>query len=250
MRRLLATLAGVLVLAIAIAAFAPASLVDARLDSMTGGAIRLAEARGTLWHGGGRLTSPDGLWRLPVHWTLDPLPLLSGVTSIRLDAANAAADALRGRLEFRDHRILAESLVARVPAAAVATLAGPAATQAGGDIEVRVDALTLAPTGSSGGLAARWQNARLVGAGWPVLDLGTVTAKLSVRGNALAGPVSNESGVVRVSGDVSIAPDRVAADLRLTPNATASPAVQKALSALGTPDASGVVSLRLDRRTR
>lgn len=250
MRGLLVTVAGVLALAIAIAAFAPASLVDARLDSMTRGALRVADARGTLWHGGGRLTSPDGLWRLPVHWTLDPLPLLGGVTSIRLDAPDAAADALRGRLEFRDHRIAAESLVARVPATVVATLAGPAAPQAGGDLEVRIDALTLAPTGSSGGLAARWQNARLVGAGWPVLDLGTVTAKLTVRGNALAGPVSNENGVVRVSGDVSIGADRLAADLRLTPDASATAAVQKALAALGTPDASGAVSLRVDRRTR
>lgn len=244
------TLAGLLVLAIAIAAFAPATLVDARIDSMSGGALRVSDAHGTLWRGRGVLASPRGPWRVPVQWTLEPLPLLVGVTSIRLGLSDAATEGPRGRIELRDNRIVADSLVARIPATLVASLAAPATVQAGGDVDLRIESLTLAPTGSSGAIAAQWRNARLLGIGWPVIDLGTLTARLTVRGNSLAGPVSTRGGEVRVSGDVTIGADGVGADLRLTPEASAPAAVHKALASLGTPDASGTVALRVDRRMR
>ena len=162
----------------------------------------------------------------------------------------SAAHGLRGRVEFRSNRAVADALIARVPATVVASKSGPLAIQAGGDIDLRIDALALAPSGSSGGVSAQWRNARMVGAGLPVLDLGTLIAKLTVRGNALAGPVLNQGGAVRISGDVSIGADRVNADLRLQADASATPAVRTALEALGPADANGAVALRVDQSTR
>ncbi len=161
-----------------------------------------------------------------------------------------AAHGVRGRVEFRANRAVADSVVARLPASIVASISDPGALQAGGDIELRTDALMLAPSGSSGSVVAEWRNARLVGVGWPVVDFGTLSAKLTVRGNALAGPVSNRAGAVQVSGDVSIGADRIAADLRLVPDASAPPAVRNALESLGPADASGAVAVRVDRSTR
>lgn len=250
MKRVLVTVVGLSLLAATIAGFAPASLVDARVASISRGMLRVSDAQGTLWRGRGVLTSPDGRWRVPVEWTLDPLPVLSGVTSIAFAMPENAAHGVRGRVEFRANRAVADSLVARVPADVVASMSGPAAMQAGGDIELRTDALALAPTGSSGSVAAQWRNARLVGVGLPVVDFGTLTAKLTVRGNALAGPVASQAGTVQVSGDILIGADRIAVDLRLMPDASAPPAVRKALEALGPADASGAVLLRLDRSTR
>ena len=248
--RVVAMFLGLLVIAAAIAGFAPASLVDARLASISHGAVRVSEAQGTLWQGQGVMTSPDGQWRMPVAWTLHPLPLLSGVTAITLGMPEDAAQGVRGSVEFRSNRAAADSLIARVPASAVASKSGPLAIKAGGDVDLRIDALSLAPSGSSGGVSAQWRNARVVGTGWPVLELGTLNAKLAVRGNALAGPVSNQGGAVRISGDNSIGADRINADLRLHADATATPAVRAALEALGPADASGAVALRVDRSTR
>jgi type II secretion system (T2SS) protein N len=250
MNRFLVTVVGLLVLAATIAVFAPASLVDARIASISRGTLRVADVQGTLWRGRGVLTPPDGRWRLPVEWTLQPLPMLSGATSIAFGAPDGAAQGVRGRVEFRAGRTVTDSLVVRVPATVIASMSGPAAMQAGGDIELRSDALELAPTGSSGSVAGLWRNARLVGAGLPLVDFGTLTAKLIVRGNALAGPISSRDGSVQVSGDIAIGADRIAADLRLIPDASAAPELHKALAALGPADASGAVSVRVDRNTR
>ena len=241
---------GLLVVAATIAVFAPASLVDARVASISRGTLRIADAQGTLWRGHGVLTPPDGRWRVPVEWTLRPLPLLGGATSIELTVPEGAAQGVRGRIELRASRALADSLVVRVPATAVTSMSGPSALQPGGDLELSSDALELAPTGSSGSVAAHWRNARLVGAGLPVLDFGTLTAKLTMRGNALAGPVTSQGGMVLVSGNVSVGAERIAADLRLLPDASAPPELHKALATFGPVDASGAILVRVDRSTR
>jgi general secretion pathway protein N len=250
MKHVLVAIVALLVFAAAIAAFAPASLVDAQVAEISRGVVRISDAQGTLWRGRGMLTSPDGRWRVPVQWTVDPMLLLSGVTSIAFAMPEHASHGVNGRIELRANRGRADALNVSAPATIVTSLSGSAALQAGGDIEVRSDALTLAATGSSGSVAARWRNARLIGAGLPVVDLGTLTARLAVRGNALAGPVSNQGGTVHVSGEISIAPDRIAANLRMMPDASAPPGVRKALETLGPADAGGAVSVRVDRRVR
>lgn len=248
-----ATIAGVcalLVLAVAIAMFAPATLVDARLTASSDGHLRVAEARGTLWHGDGVLATSDGRWRVPIEWTLDPLAALRGEASIVFSTPPRGAHGVQGGIHLRDSRIWARAFNARVPATLVATLAPDLGLDAGGDVELRSSALSLAPAGSSGQLDATWHNARLSARGLPMVDLGTVSTQLAVRGNALAGPVSNAGGTVRITGNLSLAADRVSADLRLTPDASAAPSLRNALEALGRPDGSGAIAVRVDRNLR
>ncbi len=76
MRSWLAVAAGVLLLAMAIAAEAPASLVDRQLDAMTEGRLRVTDAAGTIWNGSGALVVLPYGARVPVDWHIDALPLL------------------------------------------------------------------------------------------------------------------------------------------------------------------------------
>ena len=48
--------------ALALAALAPATLIDARLERASGGRLRLAEAQGSLWSGAGwiEIRNADG----------------------------------------------------------------------------------------------------------------------------------------------------------------------------------------------
>lgn len=68
--------------ALGLVAMAPANLVDFALQQATEGKLRLAEARGTLWAGGGQLEARDWLERTAVArsiaWRVQPLYILRG----------------------------------------------------------------------------------------------------------------------------------------------------------------------------
>ena len=57
----------------AVALFAPATLLDARLNAATGGQLRLADATGSAWNGRGLVTNAQRTWSIPVGWKVDPL---------------------------------------------------------------------------------------------------------------------------------------------------------------------------------
>lgn len=250
MKTIVLALVVVAIAAAAIAAFAPATLADARLASLSGGALRVSDAQGTLWHGRGDLTSPQGRWRIPVEWVLRPRALLDGVAALELRMAEHAPYGVRGRFELGEHRVVADDVFVRAPGAAVAVLAGGSELDAGGDIELRSNAVSLAAAGSSGSVDAQWRNARIAIAGRPFADLGTLTSRLSARGEALVGKVSGDGGTLDVNGDVSIGATRVMGDLRLRPEAQAPADLVKALRQLGPADASGAFELRVDRSLR
>ena len=71
MKGLIVAIAAAVIIVGALAAFAPASLLDARIASATDGRLRVAETSGSLWRGSGLLGAADGRWRIPVAWTLD-----------------------------------------------------------------------------------------------------------------------------------------------------------------------------------
>lgn len=89
-------LVGLVAAVASIAAAAPATFADALLRDATGGRVRIAEARGSLWHGDGRIVLADvaqsaieggvlaGL-AVPgrIEWRIAPLPLLLA----RIDAS-------------------------------------------------------------------------------------------------------------------------------------------------------------------
>jgi general secretion pathway protein N len=95
--------------AIALAAFAPASLADAALRSVTSGRLALAETSGTVWRGSGRIVlidvaraRPEGNSGKPqvlsgvaipgrLDWDLRALPLLVGVVDAAFRLEGMAA---------------------------------------------------------------------------------------------------------------------------------------------------------------
>lgn len=81
--------AGLGVYALALAVTVPATLVDAGLQQVSHGRLRIAEARGTLWSGAGQFEIRDAQQRTSiaeqVSWSIRPLHLLRGqlVSEIR-----------------------------------------------------------------------------------------------------------------------------------------------------------------------
>jgi hypothetical protein len=68
----------------AAAAFAPATLLDMRLDSATQGQLRLANAEGSVWNGRGLVTNAQRTWSLPIAWKVAPLEFVRGNFAVAL----------------------------------------------------------------------------------------------------------------------------------------------------------------------
>src|SRR5215468_2038928 len=77
MRTGIAVAVAIVALAAALIFEAPASLLDARLASISQGRVRIANAAGTLWRGSGDLVLSGGAHQ-GVAWQIDAWPLLRG----------------------------------------------------------------------------------------------------------------------------------------------------------------------------
>jgi len=239
--------AGVLILVLigAVVAFAPATLVDARLDAATRGKVRLAGAEGTLWHGRGTAVVGTGAARIPVAWRLDPWPLLRGEVRIALEPTADAVGAPLGGVTIAGGRTEVDALEWSFPASALAAGASAPELEAGGVVGVRVERLAFADTVEHGNVRIEWRHARVAVAGQPAIALGTVAAALSARDGGLSGPLTARDGAIRIEGDATLAPGTARLTARLVPTASASAAERAALARIGVPAADGSVSLEL-----
>jgi hypothetical protein len=238
--RLVAWLAGIVMVVAAIAAFAPATLVAALVADATRGELRLANARGTAWSGAADAAIAGGQWTIPVTWTLAPLALLNGEARIALRSpGGASAD-----LVLRDGAIVAHDVALAFPAEALRL---PAGTAAGGELRVAADTLVLAPDRHEGRVRIEWARARLALPGAGALALGTASATLVGEGARWRGPLEARGGALVVDGEASV--DRAGADvtLAIVPQPDAP---QAARAALGGGDAQGRVRLNLRPRFR
>ena len=235
---LLVALAGIALVA-AIAWFAPASLLDSRLARATGGAMRLASAQGTLWHGRGVAAAASA--QIPVAWNVDPWPLLRGV--VRMDVrSDAGADSPRGTIEVRGDEITLRDAAITLPAAAIGTLMGDGtAGMIDGDLVASAATLDLKSGSNRGEARLVWRNARLRGIGTPTpLDLGEVRATLVANGATMSGPVDNTGGNLGLRGEFTFKEkDAFTLALRLTPRNAGDGELVRWLSAVGTPDGDG-----------
>lgn len=244
MKAFVVAIAATVIVVVAVAAFAPASLVDARIASATGGSLRIVETDGTLWRGRGVLSASDGRWRIPIAWTVDVAALARGVASIAL--GNDETTDLRGHVIAARDRIVVESLDATLPGALFGALDPAAGLATGGEVKVRATTLALAPSASSGAVSADWSNAHAQFGGLRI-DLGTVTLRLAAQGGTISGPLAGQGGDVAVDGTITLRDQRLDAQLRLTPSSAASPELRNALASLGAADARGAVALRIGR---
>jgi hypothetical protein len=248
-RIVLRAVSGFVVLAAAVVALAPATLLDGALAARTGDRLHLVDARGLWWHGEGALATGDGMTRLPLAWHVAFVPLLTGKLVVALRAGDDGAAPTgtvalaEGRIDVRDLHVVAPAalLPALVPAVKAVALRG--------DVDLRAPSFTWRGTRGAGTFAATWEHAR-VGAGPWVVDLGHVTANGAPAGDGLAGTVRGAGGDVTIDGTLDVSAGIMRASLEVAPAPGASDAVRAMLPLLGPVDQAGRVAIawRSDRR--
>lgn len=243
-----AVIAFVLLLA-AVAAFAPATLLDRRVASVSDGKLRIADAQGTLWRGQGVLTDARGAWRIPIGWLIDPLAIARGTLAITLIPPEGAT-LPRGSASITEQSVAVRTLTIEVPANALAagTPAGAAVTL-GGDITIDAPSFDWNRERAHGTVTARWRGARVVS---PLggVDLGVIDATLAPEGTRLAGRLANAGGDVRIDGSLIIDAGKVRLDAAIFPLPGTPPQVARALALLGPADASGAVRVSWRNESR
>jgi hypothetical protein len=242
-RALIVAAIAVVLLAAALAVFAPASLVAPYVERTTQGSVAVTAVEGTLWRG--RATLAAGPVQLPIAWTVAPLPLATGEARIELAPGDAMASVPRADIRATRDRLVVSGLAVAFPAAVLQpALQRGGGAQSGwtlaGDIAVAAPSLEWKPTGWSGGLDLDWRNAQLMPGGARSVALGDLSARLAAGGSRLAGPVVNRGGELDVRGDLALETNgRVAATLLLTPRRADDAELARALAAVGTAEGAG-----------
>ncbi len=238
----------VLVLAAA-AAFAPATLLDMRLDAATQGQLRLTNAEGSVWNGRGLVTNAQRTWSLPVAWKVAPLEIARGSIVVALRDADHGGDS-RGDFALRDGTLTAERVAFTVPSAAVgAAMALDNAVALGGTMVVDASHVSWGRNGGAGAATVRWSGARAASnAG--AISLGTITLDCTPRDDRIQGRIENRGGDVRIDGEFTWNDAGAEFNAALTPLPSTPPAVVRALGTLGTADATGAVHVRWRRGPR
>ena len=243
MKTLAALLALTLLLLVALATFAPATLLDAQLDAATQGQLRLADTAGTLWKGRGLVTNAQRTLSLPVSWDVDPLALARGDMAISLHAPSGG-DLPRGEIARRNATLTLDGVVFALPAAALNGTMAPGESMAlGGTLAFDAPHWSWNGQAGDGTATVQWSGARVAGSA-ATLALGTVTVNFVPREGRIQGRIENRGGEARIDGELTLGSEGIAASATLAPLPSMPPAAMRALSTLGTPDASGAVRLQ------
>jgi general secretion pathway protein N len=245
MKAAIVVAAGALLLAVALAITAPASLLDARLAALSDGRLRIADAEGTLWNGSGELLLLPGGTRRPLVWHIDAWPLLRG--EIKGTLAGEPSATRPAEFAYSDKRAELRRFDLSLPMESVLLSAGvPAAlAAAGGSVAAHVERLVQSPAAIDAQLTLQWRDASLPGPRPGTrIALGDVRLDVDGRGPEIAGALSNRGGDVEIAGWVAVgaaAAPRVDATVRPRPGIDRDRAdsVGAALSLLGSADGQG-----------
>ncbi len=115
----------VLLLIVAVAALAPATLLAPPIARESGGVLTLVEAAGTVWSGRGTLFAAGE--RIPVAWKVEPAAILGGELAVRLTGQDAARPLPRALISASLDRLAATNVEIALPAAALLAAAGTCA---------------------------------------------------------------------------------------------------------------------------
>jgi general secretion pathway protein N len=184
---------------IALATFAPATLLDARLDQASGGRLRLALAQGSLWSGAGWIEVRDadgtaGIAR-PVAWRLLPASLLRGRLAVEVSMQDSkpfpVALSLAG-IEIAEAAIL-------MPAAAL-SLGMPRLSAFGlsGEVRVNIQQLSIAPGRLEGDATLQWRGAG--SALTPISPLGDYEVRIKAAGSGVDAMLRTLEGPLQLDG--------------------------------------------------
>ena len=189
--------------AIALVSAAPATLLDGVLQERSAGALRLAEARGTLWAGTGQLEIRDasrhGGIGTPIAWRLRPAYLLRATLAFEVGLDDAAKRFLvtisPSRIDLADARV-------NLPAAAL-SLAMPRLAPLGltGDMLLHVARLSYGAGGIQGNARLQWRSA---GSSFtPVSPLGDYELRVEADGAAGRASLHTLQGPLQLDGEGS-----------------------------------------------
>lgn len=242
-RALVILLVAAVLLAVAVAVLAPASLIVSFLEFATRGRLAASEVQGTLWRGQGVLAA--GSTRLPVAWKLDAAPLLTGEAHVHVTPVDGKSPSPRAEITAADRRVVLSDVAVVVPAAILQqaltrNVPLPAGWTADGEIAAATPRLEWTPAAYGGDVRLVWRNARLALPPARAVELGEATATLAAQGDRLAGPVVNIGGNLDIRGDVAIGTNGSATiSLLLTPRRADDTELARALAVIGTPDGAG-----------
>jgi general secretion pathway protein N len=191
---------GLGVYAIALIVTVPATLLDAGLRRASEGRLRVAEARGTLWWGAGRMELRDPAGKAgiaeDVAWRAQPESLWRGrlVYEVRL-----ARSARHFRLSLSPAEMEVADADIALPAATLG-VAVPGLAQMGftGDVRIHVSSLTTGRDGIRGHVALRWHGAG--SALTPVSPLGTYELLLEAAAGTVQGRLRTLEGPLQLDG--------------------------------------------------
>jgi general secretion pathway protein N len=243
--RIAAILAGILLLAIALAASAPAALLDAPLAEASGGRLRIASAEGTVWNGSGDLVLLPGGIRRPLAWHIDAWPLLRGDVHGTIAGESGAAKPAEftygpRAAELRDFDLALPMDSVLLSAGVPAAFAG-----AGGRIAAHVGRLVRTPDALDARLTLQWLDASLSGPGPGYrIALGDVRLDADGTGPEVIATLSNRGGDLEISGQVVLraaSAPAIDAVVRTRPGVERdrAEAAATALALVGAPDGQG-----------
>lgn len=186
--------------AIALVVLAPATWVDAGVQRASDGRVRLAEARGTLWSGSGRIEIRDADGRSGVAgnlaWRVVPGSLLRGqlVCDVALEQAArrfpVTLSLSRFELANADITLPAAALGLGVPELAPLELTG--------EVQVKVSSLSIERGAARGSATLLWRAAG--SALSPVSPLGDYELRLESEGPAVRATLQTLQGPIRLDG--------------------------------------------------
>jgi general secretion pathway protein N len=188
------------VFAAALIVLAPATLIDARLEGASGGRLRIAEARGSLWSGAGWIEIRDAEGRAGVArrlaWRVLPWSLLRGRLVAEIDLDQAAKPfpvtlSLSG-LEIADAGI-------NLPAAALG-LGMPrlAPFRLTGDVRVNIPHLSVERGRVDGDATLQWRAAG--SALTPISPLGAYEVRFKAAGAVMQANLRTLEGPLQLEG--------------------------------------------------
>jgi general secretion pathway protein N len=192
--------AGIGAYVIALIASAPATLADTGLQRASGGRLRLAEARGTLWSGAGQIEILDaaklnGVAR-SIAWRVVPASLLRGQlefdVGLEQSSSHFPVTLSPSRLELgnADISLPAAVLGLGLPRLAPLGLAG--------DVSIHIAGLSVANDGMAGNASLQWRAA--ASALTTVSPLGDFEVHINAAGTAVHATLSTLAGPLQLEG--------------------------------------------------
>jgi len=198
-------LTGALVLLLGLAILFPARVA---LNWFAPAGLRISGVQGSAWHGNAREASVNGVYVRDMKWNVQPLRLLTGALSYRVEATLESGFAeselsigLGGAISFTDLR-------AALPLALYARVSGvPNLQGSEGNVSLSFERLELVdgfPVAADGVI-------EVAGLVVPFLyrgSLGGYKAEFFTQDNGITGSFEDTNGVVDLAGSVQINADR------------------------------------------